>query len=86
MLEEAFRVYYAEGMEPRIRQQACLEVDALLEGVLKLGEEERELFHKKEEQGGYYVGPDPHAQKQLVSLIEARLADREEGDCWNFTR
>lgn len=86
MLKEAFRVYYAEGMDPRIRQQACLEVDALLEGVLKLGEEERELFHKKEEQGGYYVGPDPHAQKQLVSLIEARLADREEGDCWNFTR
>lgn len=86
MLEKAFRAYYAEGMDPRMRQQARMEVDALLEGVLELGETGRELFHKADGQDGYYVGPDPDAQKQLVSLIEARLADREDGGCWNVTR
>lgn len=83
MLEYGFRVCYSDRVDDQLRQQAQLEVNALLEGVLGLGEEELALFHKADEQSVYSVRPDPAAREQLVSLIEAKLADREDAVFWN---
>lgn len=86
MLKYGFQVYYADGMDPQLQQQARMEVDALLEGILQLSEEELALFHKADEQSEYYVRPDPQAREQLQSLIEVKLADRADREFWNDLR
>lgn len=83
MLEYGFRVCYSDRVDDQLRQQAQSEVNAMLEGVLGLGEEELALFHKADEQSVYSVRPDPAAREQLISLIEAKLADREDAVFWN---
>lgn len=76
LLEYGFRIYYAEEMDAQLQAQARLQVDAMLRGVLELGEEEMALFHKADERYAYSVSPDMEAQQQLVSLIEDRLKAR----------
>ena len=83
MLEYGFRVCYSDKVDGQLQQQAQLEVNALLEGVLGLSEEERALFNKADGHSVYSVRPDPDAQAQLVSLIEAKLADGEDAVFWN---
>ncbi len=73
-----FNVYYDTDMDAQLQEQAKREVDALLEGILQLNEEELVLFHKADEQYTYLRVPDSQAQQQLISLIEAKLATRLE--------
>ena len=78
MLNSGFHIYYDQDMDQQLQEQARLEVDALLEGILQLSREELALFHNKGEQYGSYVYPDSDALEELGAVIEAKLADRSE--------
>lgn len=78
MLDHGFRVYYETEIDAQLQEQARLEVDAMLLGILQLSEEELELFHKADAEYTYSILPDPEAQERLVSLIETKLAIRLE--------
>lgn len=86
MLEYGFDAYYADRMDQQLQQQVRLEMDALLEGILQLNEEELALFHKVDGQSEYFVRPDQEAREQLVSLIEAKVAAREEAEIYTDVR
>lgn len=80
MLNYGFRTYYSERMDAQQQEQARLQVDAMLKGVLELDQEELALFHKADERYSYYLAPDPDALEQLMTLVEEKLAARlEEG-------
>lgn len=76
MLDYGFRTYYADRMDTQLQEQARLQVDAMLQGVLELNEEELALFHRADEQYTYFMFPDPDAHELLVSLVEDKLAAR----------
>ena len=67
-------------MDAQQQEQARLQEDAMLKGVLELDQEELALFHKADERYSYYLAPDPDALEQLMTLVEEKLAARlEEG-------
>lgn len=76
MLEYGFQTYYAREMDTQLQAQARLQVDAMLKGVLELGEEEIAMFHKAEEQETYYIWPDTESLRQLATVIEGKLESR----------
>lgn len=78
MLDYGFEVYYDEDMSEELQQQAKLEIDAMLRGILQLSDEEMALFHQADERYTYSKQPDPEAQEQLVELLIARLENRLE--------
>lgn len=78
MLGSGFDLYYGRNKDPQLQEQARLEVDALLEGVLQLSREELALFHRAGEQGGSYVYLDTETREKLEEVIEAKLAARLE--------
>lgn len=78
LLNSGFHIYYDQDMDQQLQEQARLEVDALLEGVLQLSREELALFHNKGEQYGFVVYPDSDALEELGAVIEAKLAARSE--------
>lgn len=78
MLGSGFDLYYGRNKDPQLQEQARLEVDALLEGVLQLSREELAPFHRAGEQGGSYVYLDTETREKLEEVIEAKLAARLE--------
>lgn len=78
MLNSGFHIYYDRDTDQQLQQQARLEVDALLEGVLQLSREEVALFHKTDEQNSYFTYPNTDAMEKLEVIIEAKLAARSQ--------
>ncbi len=76
MLDYGFRTYYSERMDAQQQEQARLQVDAMLKGVLELDQQELALFHKADERYTYSRVPDPDALEQLMALVEEKLAVR----------
>lgn len=79
MLKSGFRVYYDNNMDEHLQQQARLEVDALLEGMLRLSQEELELFYSADTQNSYVPYPDPDDMESLEAVIKEKLAVRLQG-------
>lgn len=78
MLNSGFSLYYDRNKDPQLQEQARLEVDALLAGVLQLSREELALFHRAGERDGGYAYLDVDAAEQLEAVIEAKLTARLE--------
>lgn len=76
MLEYGFRTYYSDAMDAQLQEQARLQVDAMLRGVLELDQEEAALFHTADERYTYYKVIAPDAQEQLITLAEDKLTAR----------